>query len=119
MEVVFGCVERHPKLLRQFRLLEQLGAIAGRDGNDDKRHQREEAGDENERRDPEVQREGNDVKYPSFQSPFAHPVTRSRARTENIRLTAGLGTCPISTRMKRWHAGSSYMASFGNSPPTD
>jgi hypothetical protein len=35
MEVLFGCVERHPKLLRQFRLLEQLGATAGRDGNDD------------------------------------------------------------------------------------
>ena len=59
--------------------------------------------DEGERRDPQVQREGNDVKYPSCHTPFAHPVTRSRARSENVRLTAGFGTCPISTRMKRWH----------------
>jgi hypothetical protein len=48
-----------------------------------------------------VQREGNDVTYPSCHTPFAHPVTRSRARSENVRLTAGFGTCPISTRMKR------------------
>jgi hypothetical protein len=26
MEVLFGCVERHPILLPQFRLMEQLGA---------------------------------------------------------------------------------------------
>ena len=80
MEILFGCVERHPVLLPQFRLMEQLGA-AWREGNDDRPHQREEArGDEDQRPDPEVQREGNDVKYPSCHTPFArkHPPPAPR-----------------------------------------
>jgi hypothetical protein len=38
MEVLFGCVERHPVLLPQFRLLERLGAAwrDGKDGEDEK-----------------------------------------------------------------------------------
>jgi hypothetical protein len=58
-------------------------------------------GGEDERPDPEVQREGNDRTQVVFHSPTAHPVIRLRAGSENVRLAAGFGTCPITTRMKR------------------